>query len=161
RKIVVQVAQTTIALSALGLALLSWLQGPVELILVCLIAVGVGRAFSMPARAALIPQVVPAHLLGNAITWQTSGFQIANVGGPALGGVLIAINGEAIRAYNFATVCCLSCVLLLIPIRPRETAREPSGRSLESLMAGVRFVFRTELLLAAITLDLFAVLLGG
>jgi len=161
RKLVVQVAQTTIALSALGLATLSWLQGPVELIFVCLLTAGVGRAFAMPARAALIPQVVPTPQLSNAIAWQTSGFQIANVSGPALGGALIAAYGEALRAYQVAACCCLACAVLFVPIRPRATARGATGRSLESLLAGVRFVFRTELLLAAITLDLFAVLLGG
>lgn len=161
RRLVVQLAQSTIGLAAVGLALLSAAQGPIELIFVCLVLVGTGRTFSMPARASLVPQLVPADVLPNAITWSTSGFQISNIAGPAVGGILIAWTGKASPAYALTATCCLVCVLLLIPVRPRETVRTAGARTLESLLAGVRFVFRSELLFAAITLDLFAVLLGG
>jgi hypothetical protein len=63
--------------------------------------------------------------------------------------------------YAFAGLCCLVCAVLLIPVRPRAVEQRTETRSLASLLAGVRFVWNTEVLLAAITLDLFAVLLGG
>src|SRR5262249_14259734 len=124
---------------------------------------GVARAVSAPARSSLLPQVVPPEALGNAVTWNSSGWQVANVAGPALGGLALGIAGGAAGpAYLLAITCSPSCVLLLMPVQPVVSAdRSRPTRSLESLLAGARFVWRTELLLAAITLDLFAVLLGG
>lgn len=74
---------------------------------------------------------------------------------------MIALLGRAAGAYWLAAGCCLGCALLLMPIRPRVSDRPRKVRSLTSLLLGIKFVFRSQLLLAAITLDLFAVLLGG
>ncbi len=160
RRRLFQFAQGLALLSSLGLAALSSSQGPVPLIFVCLFASGVARAFSAPARTALLPQVVPLSALANAVTWNSSGWQLANVAGPALGGLVLAVASPA-GAYLQAAGCALGCILLLEAVRPREGPRPVVGRSMEALLAGARFVWRTELLLAAITLDLFAVLLGG
>jgi MFS family permease len=161
RKGLLQAALAGMALASLGLAALSVVEGPVPLVYVCLVLAGVCRAFNSPARWSLLPQIVPGHLLGNAIAWNSSGWQIANVAGPALGGLVIAWTERPAATYLLAAGCSLSCVLLLFPIRPAEVARTHEERSLASLLAGVRFVWKTDLLLAAITLDLFAVLLGG
>jgi MFS family permease len=160
RKRIFQAAQATMMLASLGLALLSLLHGPVPLIFLCLLLGGVSRSFTAPARSALLALIVPPESLGNAVTWNSSGWQIANVTGPAIGGVVFALWGPA-AAYLLAAGCSLSCVLLLVSIQPRPAAKATGGRSLAALLAGARFVWRTELLLAAITLDLFAVLLGG
>jgi MFS family permease len=167
RRLLFQAAQATAAIASLGLAVLSFWQGPVELtvwlMFGCLVLAGVARAFSAPTRFSLLAQVVPPETLGNAVTWNSSGWQFANVAGPALGGLaLAAAAGWAAPAYLLAALCSLACVALLTPVRPRQvTARPTATRSLASLLAGVAFVWRSELLLAAITLDLFAVLLGG
>jgi MFS family permease len=169
RKALLLAAVSTMALVGLGLSAIAWFSGPVPLIFVFLVLAGCSRAFSMSSRNALLFQIVPVGDLGNAVTWNSSGWQIASVGGPALGGGLIALveltTGSMTAAftvtYAFAGLCCLSCVVLLIPIQPRAVERSAETRSLASLLAGVRFVWQTELLLAAITLDLFAVLLGG
>jgi MFS family permease len=169
RKALLQTAVLTMGLVGLGLAAIAWLEGPVPLIFGCLVLAGCSRAFSMSSRNALLWQIVPARDLANAVTWNSSGWQVASVGGPALGGGLIALvkigTGSMTAAftvtYAFAGLCCLACAVLLIPIRPRVVERATEKRSLASLLAGVRFVWQTELLLAAITLDLFAVLLGG
>ena len=163
RRVMFQVAQATAAVAALGLAVLSFWQGPVELVYPCLLLAGVARAFSAPARSSLLPQVVPPEELGNAVTWNSSGWQFANVAGPAVGGAVIAVmGGRAATSYVLAALCALTCIVLLFPVRPRYgSSRRAPARSVASLFAGVRFVWRTELLLAAITLDLFAVLLGG
>jgi MFS family permease len=163
RKVLLQLAQLTMALAAVQLALISWCKGPIWLVFVCLVVIGCSRAFSMPSRVALLAQLVPADCLASAITWNSSGWQTASVIGPALGGGVIAIGGTPALTYLLTGMCGLACVLLLVPIRPREVARPmvEEARSLSALLAGVRFVLKTELLLAAITLDLFAVLLGG
>jgi MFS family permease len=163
---VFQAAQLTAELASLGLAALSFWEGPVFLVYLCLLLAGIARAFSAPARQSLLPQVVAPEALGNAVTWNSSGWQIANVAGPALAGLLIWLT-ETYPTYHSAPVyilaasCSLICVLLVHFIRPQATNRPPLARSLAALLEGVRFVLRTEPLLAAITLDLFAVLLGG
>jgi hypothetical protein len=162
RKGLLQLAQAVMALSSMALAVISWFQGPVALVYFCLVLTGASRAFNAPARWSLLPQVVPASVLGNAVTWNSSAWQVAAATGPALGGLVLAAAEDAVAAYVVAASCSLACVVLIGLIRPRPTEPRPvEDRSLASLLAGIRFVWRTELLLAAITLDLFAVLLGG
>jgi MFS family permease len=160
RKGLVVAAQALIAMAAGGLAILSWLEAPAELAYACLLVTGIARAFYLPARWALIAQVVPAHLLGNAVAWNSSGLQIALAAGPALGGALIAYV-HPIRAYLLTACCALICALLVASTRPVIETRPPMERSLAALLAGARFVWRTKPILATITLDLFAVLFGG
>ncbi len=162
RKLTFQAAAAPQAAAAsLGLTALSFWQQPVELFFPCLVLAAVGRAFNAPARSSLLAQVVPADALHNAVTWNSSGWQIASVGGPALGGLVVALTGVAWPAYATAACCALGCACLLVPIQPRPIKRPLSARNLASLLAGIKFIFRNQTLLAAITLDLFAVLLGG
>ena len=161
RKGVLAAALGVTVLTSLGLAVLSWQQGLIELVYLCLLLSGCCRAFSAPARWALMAQVVPAPLLNNAVTWNSSGWQIASVAGPALGGLVVAATGQAVGAYLLAAGSALVCAVLVAPIRPLRPAPPAKAASLASLLAGVRFVWRTKLILATITLDLFAVLLGG
>jgi MFS family permease len=172
RKGIYQVAQSSMIAVSVGLATLSLGQGPVWLIFVLLVLAGISRAFSMPSRAALVPQLVPLEVLSNAVTWNSTGWQIANVIGPALGGLVIAVTDQAAAsygvagvsfaaAYGVAALCFTACVVLLLTIQPRQVPPAHEARSLETYLAGARFVWQNKLLLAAITLDLFAVLLGG
>jgi MFS family permease len=146
------------ALASGVLAALSLSQGPIPLIYVVLVMVGSARAFSAPSQTSLLPQLVPPHLLSNAVTWNSSGWQLANICGPALGGFALAVSGLPSVAYLLAASCILVSAGPIATIQPQPLMRSFASRS---LLAGVRFVWRTELLLAAITLDLFAVLLGG
>lgn len=161
RKGLLAAAQGLMALASLALAALSWTQGAVPLVYLCLLLVGIGRAFGAPARWSLVPAVVPPEHLNNAVTWNSSGWQIASVAGPSLGGLVVAITGGAALAYLIAAGCAVGCAVLVAAIQPRESIRALEHRSLESLLAGARFIWRTKLILATITLDLFAVLLGG
>lgn len=154
-------AQVVRASAAVGLAALSWTQGPVGFMYVCLLVGGIGQAFSVPARWALLPQTVPDQALGNAVTWNSSGWQVASVLGPALGGGVIALAGRVVPAYVLSACSALACAALVMAIRPRPIVRHRERLSLRSLLAGIGFVRRTKLILATITLDLFAVLLGG
>jgi MFS family permease len=160
RKRLFQTAQATSAGVSILLAYLSVTNGPVVLFLLCLLIAGVARAFSAPARQSFLAQVVPLADLPNAAAWNSTGWQIANIAGPALGGLVVARAPPA-TAYAFAGCGALVCVLLLVPIRPFVVERTAGARSLSALLDGVRFVWRTKPLLSAITLDLFAVLLGG
>jgi MFS family permease len=161
RRLLYQLALGVLTLSSLGLAAISYLDGPVALVYVCLALTGSSRALSSPARMSLLPQIIPEHLLSNAVTWNSSGWQIAQVMGPALGGLVIFCTDRNFDAYVISAGCSIAAALLVMPIRPVAEARKRAAPSFESLVAGVRFVRHSRLLLAAITLDLFAVLLGG
>jgi MFS family permease len=161
RKALLLTAQGLMAAASLALAGLSYLQGPVELIYVCLLIVGISQAFGFPARWALVPMLVPHSDLANAMTWNSSGLQISTMVGPASGGLAWWASGGAVVPYLLAASCSLACVALLSGIRPQGESRATEGTSLATLLAGVRFVWTTRLILATITLDLFAVLLGG
>jgi len=161
RKHLYQGAQLLGAGASLALMGCSIVQASVWLELLCLLFIGMSRALTAPPRASLLPLVVPLPVLPNAVAWNTTGWQFASIAGPALGGLLVARFPPWV-AYAVTAGCSLGCVLLLTPIRPAaQPARLPTGRTLEGLLEGLRFVWRTKIMLAAITLDLFAVLLGG
>jgi MFS family permease len=161
RKGLLLAAQLTMMLASLGLAVLSLLEGPVSLMYMCLLVAGLSQALRAPVRWALLPQLVPERALNNAVTWYSSGWQLSSLAGPTLAGVVIAGPGGPSAAYLFGAACALTCAGLVVPLRPRAWPGRPEAFSLRSLLAGVRFIRRTKLILATITLDLFAVLLGG
>lgn len=151
----------------LGLFLLSWYRLPhVWPIYVILFLIGTGRAFSGPASAAFIPHLVPKEHFVNAVTWGATIFQIANFAGPALGGVLYTLplpgrlRGASI-VYLFMLCTLLWFLILVGSLRVRPGRMEYKAVSMDVLLAGFRYVMKKQILLAAISLDLFAVLLGG
>lgn len=161
RKFLLMAAHAAMLLASVGLALVSRLSWPVEMIFFFLVVGGCGRALGMPTRTSLIPQVVPIETLGNAVMWTSSGWQVARVGGSSLGGLVVALTGEPAVVYQVTALGLAVCIGIVTLMRPRPAAPSAEPRSLATLLAGIRFVWRSELLLAAITLDLFAVLLGG
>ena len=128
-------------------------------ILGLLALVGAARAFENPARAALLPQLVPSPLLAQAIASVTSAGQAARIAGPALGGVLYALG--ATTAYVTVAALYLVCGLVVALVRDAPRAPHREAVTLESFFSGVVFIVRRRLLLGALSLDLFAVLLGG
>ena len=131
-----------------------------------LFLIGTGRAFSGPASSALVPHLVPTEHFVNAVTWGSAIFQFANIVGPAVGGLLYTLplhsrlRGAAL-AYLFTFVAILWFLALVGSLRVRPGRMEHRAISKEVLLAGFRYVARTQVLLGSISLDLFAVLLGG
>jgi hypothetical protein len=134
-----------------------------------LLGVGMGRAFSGPASSALLPSLVPRHHFVNAVTWGSIVFQIANIAGPSVGGLLFTLpltgslagwNGAA-TVYAFTLITLLAFLVLVGAMRtkPAQVARYAVNR--ETMLAGFKYVWQAKLLLGSISLDLFAVLLGG
>ena len=163
RKRIVLITLLVIMLSSLGLTVLSFLHGPVLFIYACLLVFGIGVAFNNPASASLLPQTVPEHAYSSAATWSSSSWQLASVVGPALGGMVIAFSGSATPVYtlNAGAILIFTVLISLLRVRPREVSVVHSTTMFSSLLEGVNFMRRTQVLLAAISLDLFAVLLGG
>jgi MFS family permease len=133
----------------------------IPLIYLLLFIGAAARTFSWAARSSFFPTLVPRDAFANAVTWNNSVFQIGSVVGPALSGLLVAYVGFAF-VYLLDALCAAVFFLLVFPIRRSTQRRDRDEASTwKSVIAGVRFVFRRKVVLATITLDLFAVLLGG
>jgi len=162
RKLMAMGAHGVLALCAAGLALVTHLDGPTWVIYALLFATGIGTSFRSPSVGSMRPQLVPAELFTNANAWITSGFQLASMAGPAFGGFIIAWTGGETWVYALAAAGHLFFIALLVTLPTVRTKQEPKrATGLEDALAGARFIFHTKELLAAMTLDLFAVLLGG
>ncbi len=163
RKSLVLASQALFALSALSLTAISLIHGSVVLYYVCLLGAGVAQAFSAPANTSLVADVVPAKDFSNAATWNSSTGQLASVLGPGVGGALLAVFHQGTPVYAVYVLASLIDFALLAFVRPpkRQIEQVREQTTFRSLFAGIRFLRQTPILLAAITLDLFAVLLGG
>ena len=121
---------------------------------------GCARTFGWAARSSFLPTLVPREIFANAVTWNSSLFQISSVVGPAMVGFLIVRLGFPF-VYALDATCGLIFFLLLLPIQKIRENRRVIGSAWASLAEGIRFVASRKVILATITLDLFAVLLGG
>ena len=144
-----------------GLAWCSWTAAPVAWMYVFLLFIGVARTFMQPARAAFLPQIVPREVFSNAVTWSSTGFQLSSVLGPAAAGPLIAWQLNGALVYALAAAMALYNCACLAMIRSRPFVPSTERPSLAALAGGLAFVWRSKVMLGAITLDMFAVLLGG
>lgn len=123
------------------------------------IALGAARAFQMPAQFAIVPSLVPAAVLPKALAFSSAGLQAAVIGGPALGGFIYAAGASVVYAVCAASFA--ACTLLFLLIRHVHVPPPPEKASWTSVMAGVKFIWDRPVMLGAMSLDLFAVLLGG
>jgi MFS family permease len=135
--------------------------GPeIPLIYLLVFANGTARAFGWAARSPFVANIVPRDALPNAAIWNSSTFEIGTIVGPALGGLLIAAFGFP-PIYLLDAVCSLVFISFVLPIPYQQTHASRHVHPLRDLFSGIRFVWQMKPILATITLDLFAVLLGG
>jgi predicted MFS family arabinose efflux permease len=161
RKRIVLGTAVLLALGAIGLALLSYSHGSLPLFYGSLLLIGIANAFAGPASSTLLPQTVPPAVFTNAATWSSSSWQVAAVIGPALSGALIALNRSATPVYLIVALANCIVVVMTALMRSRQQSHAYEAPTLRSMLAGVGFIRRSNVILAAITLDLFAVLFGG
>lgn len=162
RRQVTVISQIVLIICALVLGAVSLAEGSLFVLYTILAFIGIARAFNNPAESSLTPQIVPPELYYNAGTWDSMVWQFSAIAGPALAGLIIAVSGQATPIYfiNAAAGAVLVVTLLLIHLRPRQS--EPTTEPpMKALLGGLRFVRRSDIILAAISLDMFAVLLGG
>ncbi len=161
RRRIILVTQSVFALCSLGLAYLSWTEGPLTLIYACLLVIGIVRAFNDPASSTLIPETVPPELFSNAATWSSSAWQTAAITGPMVAGLWAGFLDNVTGIYVFDALAVFTFVILLSLIHGRHIPLARKSATLDSLKEGLRFMRDTKVILAAITLDMFAVLFGG
>jgi MFS family permease len=131
-----------------------------------LVLLGIFRCFNWPASRALLPQLVPEEHFSNAVAWTASTFQIATIAGPAIGGIAYALFRGPEGVYAIAATVSILSTILTLRIHPRTASPEKNLAekepvSLRTVLAGFRFIWEKKLILGSISLDMFAVLLGG
>ncbi|HYE50675.1 MAG TPA: MFS transporter [Azospirillaceae bacterium] len=137
------------------------LTGPTEAwpFFVLLVGFGVARAFFAPASQALMPNLVPADRLADAVAYNSSAWQVASIVGPVAGGLLYGVSAEAAYAVPLVLMGLAAAALLAIPRTAQNRTREPATWT--TVVAGFHYIWTHRVVLGAISLDLFAVLLGG
>jgi MFS family permease len=166
RKRIILMALILSSSASLGLALISWQHAPVGWIYACLFTAATARTFLWPASSAFLTSLVPREQFPRAVTWNSGAFQLSSVAGPAIGGALIAVlhkysdhPAAFIYLVNFCTA--MTCFLCVKFVRAHHVVKNPEPMSLKSFATGFRFIFAQRLILGMITLDMFAVFLGG
>ena len=162
RKLLMTCYAAFAACSGLLLAI-SWKASQsVHLIYLVLVLLGSVRSFNWPASRALLPQLVPEEHFPNAVAWNASVFQGATIIGPAVGGLLYGFFKGPGVVYGLAVSAAIVATLLTIRIKPQAAAvlsKEPI--SVRTVLAGFRYIWEKKVVLGSISLDMFAVLLGG
>jgi len=145
-----------------ALLLLLTLRAPsIKLIYIVLVLIGIVRSFNSTASRAILPQLVPQEHFPNAVAWNASIFQAATILGPSFGGIVYAAFHGPETVYAIAMVTAIGATISSFRIRPEVKPRPREPMSLKTVFAGLHYIWNKKLILGAISLDLFAVLLGG
>jgi len=160
RRTIAFICQAIQGVAALTLCIATW-RGITSQGLIYLIAAiaGSARAFESPSMAALLPNLVPRAQLQYATAWSTSANQTAQILGPAMGGLLYGLG--ALTVYGAVAVAFIGAAVALSSIKIEQVVRTRTPLTFESLFSGIAFIRRKPVILGALSLDLFAVLLGG
>jgi len=160
RRTIAFICQAIQGVAALTLCIATW-HGSTSQGLIYLIAAiaGSARAFESPSMAALLPNLIPRAQLQYATAWSTSANQTAQILGPAMGGLLYGLG--ALTVYGAVAVAFIGASVVLSSIKIEQVVRTRTPLTLESLFSGIAFIRRKPVILGALSLDLFAVLLGG
>jgi MFS family permease len=165
RRRIIAISAVGAAICSLGLAMLSYKPNSVPWMYGIL---GLNAAFLVigrPARSSLLPLIVPPSVFANAVTWNSSFFQLATMGGPALAGLVVAWSlkrhGSVAAAYYTDVFCALVFAVTTFMVTIRSIDPSASKHVDRSILAGFRFIWQKRVLMATMALDLFAVLLGG
>jgi MFS family permease len=126
-----------------------------------MVLVGVVRSFTGTVTRAILPQLVPEEVFPNAVAWGATAFQTATILGPALGGIVYAVFRGPVAVYAIATASAIAAVVFALRIQLQAKARPREEMTFKTVLAGLRYIWRQKLVLGSISLDLFAVLLGG
>lgn len=159
RKRIIVLSLTGATLTSLVLALLSWQTGSITLMYVALFLDSTCARIGGPSGSAIAPLLIPRNQFESSIKWRTNLFHFTSLAGPALGGMIIAINLQA--AYVFCAATSVIFILMIAGMKIPDAPRARPGKMLTQVFEGIQFVWRRKIVLGAVSLDLFAVLFGG
>ena len=150
---------------AVCFALLLWLTErgvpSMRAIYVVLVLIGIVRSFNATASRSILPQLVPQKHFPNAVAWNASIFQAATILGPSFGGIIYAAFHGPSAVYLIAMITGIGATISSFRIKPEVKARPREPMTMKTVFAGLHYIWNKKLILGAISLDLFAVLLGG
>jgi MFS family permease len=126
-----------------------------------MVMLGVVRSFNGPATRAIVPQLVPDEHLPNAVAWGSSSFQSATILGPSIGGLVYAVSNSPLSVYAISMTLSAAAMLSMLGVRPKSKPHPREPISMQTVLAGLNYIWRKKIILGLISLDLFAVLLGG
>ena len=160
RRTILMASQLISACASAALAFVSFTAADIRWIFLLLFLAGVSRTFGWAARGAFMVNLVPPQDFNNAVTWSSSAFGTASITGPALAGILL-VHHPYWLLYALDAACSVAFFLFLLPTPASWERSRSRATGFEGLFDGLRFVWGTKIVLATITLDLFAVLFGG
>jgi MFS family permease len=160
RKRIIVLMTLALVCASLGLTLISAFKADVFWIYFCLFVAGSARTFLWPASSAFLPHLVSRKNFSKAVTWSSGSFHLSSVAGPAAAGALLALAHPA-AVYAINTAASLICLILIGFVRSHHIVAAKEKMTARGLIAGFNFVFASPIILGTITLDMFAVLLGG
>jgi MFS family permease len=161
RKRIIVLMTLIVAAANIGLAVISAATAPVLLIYLCLVVTGTARTFLWAASASFLPQLVERKDLSRAVTWSSSMFQLSSIVGPSAAGAVLHFTHHAAGIYAINAVAAVVCSILIGRVHQHHVAVVKEKTTLKTLLTGFSFVFTNRIILGIITLDMFAVLLGG
>ena len=166
RKRIVALMAIVIAAVSLGMAAVSALRAPVPWIYLCLFIGGTARTFMWAANAAFLPHLVARKDFPRAVNWNAGAFQLSCIIGPLAAGAIIAVakyhsTSPAAPVYALNALASLVFCVLIGMVRQQHTVAVKEPMTLQTLLTGFRFVYASKMILGILTLDMFAVLLGG
>lgn len=161
RKKIVMVGQILFGFCSVALTIVSFTNVSPYYIYLILFVISLSRILTIPAITAIIPTIVPKETWSNAASWNSTIFELSGLIGPAFAGIVIGKTGGATAVFAATAVMSLVCFFLFSRIKPQQIFATRKSVSIHDFAEGLKFVFRTKLLLAVVSLDLFAVLLGG
>jgi MFS family permease len=161
RKRIIILMTFVVACASVGLTLIPARPDAVGWIYLCLFVTGTARTFLWPASSAFLPHLVSRQQFPRAVTWNSGSFQLSSVAGPAAGGAIIALTGKAGPVYAVNAATSIICLLLIQFVRRDHVVTVKEKLTLANLIVGFEFVFASPIILGTITLEMFAVLLGG
>ena len=126
-----------------------------------MVLLGIVRSFNVPATRAIVPEMVPEEHLPNAVAWGSSTFQAATILGPSIGGVIYAIANSALPVYATSMTLSAAAMVSMLGVNPISKLGRRAPVTAKTVLAGLRYVWQKKIVLGLISLDLFAVLLGG
>ncbi len=167
RKRVMVLTTAVAAAAGLGIAAISALRAPVPWIYLCLFIGSAARTFMWAANAAFLPNLVDRKEFPRAVTWNTGVFQLSAIAGPAMAGVIIAwmarhhSTAPAALVYVISALASVVFCVLVGMVRRKHAVSAKEPMTLQTLLTGFKFVYASKIILGIITLDMFAVFLGG
>ncbi|MEI8140087.1 MAG: MFS transporter [bacterium] len=161
RQKLIIMTQTAVVVASAGLLMLALGKAPAQWFYVCLLLSSIGQALGTPARSAILSQLVPVSLFSNAMAWNTSLYRVGSMVGPVLGGLLLGLDDYTPPALALAFLLRGGGLLAIVRLKLQGQVRKAVDSSLQGMLEGIRFVRNNKIILATITLDMFAMMVGG